>query len=190
MCLLGWMKRGIHARADRRAARRVITPSHSAPVCPGSCPNTQTARLAPHIKDLRPDGSLGSGPAQHRGRLCHRPGKSQRSTNAVVITVENPTEMEEAKGASRHIYGMSRAGEESEEKEEVARASGRGGFQKVGVKMGKLKGFKRASGGELKLEQYELEREFQPAPLHPTPPQVTWQRAGRRAVRLGSERGR
>jgi len=86
------MKRGIHARADRRAARRVITPSHSAPVCPGSCPNTQTARLAPHIKDLRPDGSLGSGPAQHRGRLCHRPGKSQRSTNAVVITVENPPE--------------------------------------------------------------------------------------------------
>lgn len=60
MCLLGWMKRGIHARADRRAARRVITPSHSALVCPSSCPNTQTARLTPYIKDLDPNCTLSS----------------------------------------------------------------------------------------------------------------------------------
>lgn len=91
MCLLGWMKRGIHARADRRAATRVITPSHSASVCPSSCPNTQTTRLAPYIKDLGLDCSLSVSPAQHRGELCHQPGKqSQWCTNVAVITVETP----------------------------------------------------------------------------------------------------
>ena len=79
MCLLGWMKRGIHARADRRAARRVITPSHSAPICPSSCPNTQTSRPAPHIKEPEPDGRLGSGSVQHRGRLCHQAAREKNS---------------------------------------------------------------------------------------------------------------
>lgn len=73
MCLLGWMKRGIHAKADRRAARRVITPSLSAPVCPGSCPNTQTLLLAPHIKDPAPDCSLHQPCATQKATVRHKP---------------------------------------------------------------------------------------------------------------------
>lgn len=84
MCLLGWMKRGIHAKADRRAAWRVITPSLSAPVCPGSCPNTQMLLLGPHFKAWT---AAVISPALHRKRLCvtnHR--NPQRFTNLSVIS--------------------------------------------------------------------------------------------------------
>lgn len=56
---------GHSCQGRQESERRVITPSHCAPVCPSSCPNTQTARLARHFKERDADCSLSSAP--HRG---------------------------------------------------------------------------------------------------------------------------
>jgi len=67
MCLFRVDEEGHSCQADRRAAMRVITPSHSAPVCPGSCAETpkQLASLRTS-KGWTVGRRVGFSAAQHR----------------------------------------------------------------------------------------------------------------------------